>query len=176
MNFRIKEDVSDYELGSLMEFIEQNFHSYFNECLSVIETRLHAATKVDFHVVDSVVDVFDHYLQFKDYLKQHIDEEHFIVFPLTFRLLDKAPIESINDSMLDTVFKNIEQEHQKINKQLLALEKYATYFEAPAGASPTLKECYVQLKQLHHQYTVYLFIEINYLYPKLKLLKQQLLN
>ncbi len=176
MSFKIKEDVSDYELDSLMEFIESNFHTYFNENLSVIETRLHAATKVDFHAVDNIADVFDHFIQFKDYLKQHIGEEHFIVFPLTFQLLNDTKIDSIDSSMLETVFKNIEMEHQKINKQLLALEKYATFFDAPASASPTLKECYSQLKQLHHQYTVYLFIEINYLYPKLKLLKQQLLN
>lgn len=173
--FMIGEDVSDLDLGNLLDFIENDFHAYFAESLPVIDTQFQAATRVDSEIQE-LVHAYESFRSFKDALTQHIGEEKHIAFPIIQQLINDLPVDSLNQDTIHKIFKNIELEHQQINRALIAVEKYTGDFNAPVDSSPTLKECFDKLKQLNHNYTIYLFIEINYLYPKLNALKQELIN
>lgn len=173
--FEIKEDISDLDLDSLMDFIEQDFHLYFGEILPVIDTQLHAASKIDTGV-QNIGSIYNLFREFRDKLSNHVGEEKHIVFPIVAQIVNHLPLLAVSTVVLEKVFKNVESEHRQLGILFNEIVLQTENFSFPLDSSPTLKDCYNKLKQLHHSYTIYQFIEVNYLYPKLNILKQEINN
>lgn len=174
LNSNLSEDVSDYSLSNLIGFISEDFHSYFTENLSLINTLLHSCVSVDTPEVPNLPLIYQKFIAFKDVLEQHKGEEIFIVFPVVDDILKKKRVDAIPSSTISKVIEGIESKHIVIHEKLNALEKEAHFFEEHVNVSPTLKQVYSLLIKLKHNYTVYAFIENNYLYPKLNHLIKQL--
>jgi iron-sulfur cluster repair protein YtfE (RIC family) len=171
IKLNLSEDVSDLELGKLMKFIGSEFHEYFQENLPQIDTLLHACVKVDQPEVPTIQNIYNAYVAFRNILEQHIGEEQHIMIPFVKNIIKNKNIDGIKPDTLDKVFKNIEQEHEHIKNKLNVLENLTENFKHQTNTSPTLKNAYNQLAKLKHNYLVYSFIEMNYLYPKLNELK-----
>ncbi len=171
IKINLSEDVSDLELGKLMKFIGSEFHEYFQENLPQIDTLLHACVKVDQPEVPTIQNIYNAYVAFRNILEQHIGEEQHIMIPFVKNIIKNKNIDGIKPDTLDKVFKNIEQEHEHIKNKLNVLENLTENFKHQTNTSPTLKNAYNQLAKLKHNYLVYSFIEMNYLYPKLNELK-----
>ncbi|MBL7883955.1 MAG: hypothetical protein JNL69_07780 [Bacteroidia bacterium] len=170
----LTEDVSDYTLSNLIAFIREDFHSYFIENLSLINTLMHSCVVVDTQEVPNLPAVYQKFTDFKDLLEQHTGEEEFIVFPIVADLLKHKGVESIPSQTVSRVIDDIESKHNSLHEKLNSLEKESNFFEDHTGVSPTLKHVYSLLIKLKHNFTVYSFIENNYLYPKLNHLIKQL--
>ncbi|MCK6649083.1 MAG: hemerythrin domain-containing protein [Bacteroidia bacterium] len=171
INISFAEDVSDLDLNKLMRFITNEFHDYFSEHLSIIDTQLHACVKVDLPEISNMSEIYNSFSKFRDILEQHKGEEQHIMFPFIKNILNKKGISGVKLEILNKVIKNIENEHKKIKTNLDQLNKLTSGFEIKANSSATLKGVYHQLGKLKHVYLVYSFIEVNYLYPKLNELK-----
>lgn len=171
IKINLSEDVSDLELGKLMKFIGSEFHDYFQENLPQIDTLLHACVKVDQPKVPTIQNIYNAYAAFRDILEQHIGEEQHIMIPFVKFIIKEKSIDGIKTDILDKVFKNIAKENEKIKEKLIVLETLSENFEHKTNTSPTLKNAYNQLAKMKHNYLVYSFIEMNYLYPKLNELK-----
>lgn len=171
IKLNLSEDVSDLELGKLMRFIGSEFHDFFQENLRQIDTLLRACVKVDKPEVPTIQNIYNAYGSFRDILEQHIGEEQHIMIPFVKFIIKEKSIDGIKTDILDKVFKNIEQEHEHIKNKLNVLERLTENFKHQTNTSPTLKNAYNQLAKLKHNYLVYSFIEMNYLYPKLNELK-----
>ncbi len=171
IKINLSEDVSDLDLGKLMRFIGLEFHDFFHENLQQIDTLLHACVKVDKPEVPSIQNIYDAYAAFRDILEQHMGEEQHIMIPFVKNIIKNKSIDGIKPDTLDKVFKNIEKEHEFIKNKLSLLEGLTENFKHQTNTSPTLKNAYNQLAKMKHNYLVYSFIEMNYLYPKLNELK-----
>ena len=93
------------------------------------------------------------------------------MIPFVKNIIKNKSIDGIKSETLEKVFKNIEQEHEYIKNKLNVLERLTENFKHQTNTSPTLKNAYNQLAKMKHNYLVYSFIEMNYLYPKLNELK-----
>ncbi len=171
IKINLSEDVSDLDLGKLMRFVGSEFHEYFQENLPQVDTLLHACVKVDQPEVPTIQNIYNAYAEFKDILEQHIGEERHIMIPFVKNIIKNKSIDGIKSETLEKVFKNIEQEHEYIKNKLNVLERLTENFKHQTNTSPTLKNAYNQLAKMKHNYLVYSFIEMNYLYPKLNELK-----
>jgi len=170
----LAEDVSDYTLANLIKFIQEDFHNYFTENLSLISNLMHSCVIVDATEISNLPAINKIFLEFKNSLEQHKGEEEFILFPVVRDLLKHKNIDSISPAIVSKVIDSIENKHIQLVEKLNALEKETNFFEEHTNASPTLKQVYSLLIKLKHNYIVYSFIENNYLYPKLNHLIKQL--
>ncbi len=169
-----EEDVSDFSLFKLIEFVESNFHAYFNEVIRDIDIKLLSATKIDNCEAFSVNNVYDLFSQFREMLSQHIGEEKHIVFPIIKKqITDTSTKTDLEEKEIRYIFKNIEKEHHRMGKYLKTISEGTNNFKIDLSFSPVLKDCFLKLEQVQHNYVVYQFIEANYLYPKINQIKSK---
>jgi iron-sulfur cluster repair protein YtfE (RIC family) len=160
-------DVTDYDFVGILEHLVEKHYRYFKETLPVITTKLHSSVSIDSEEVQNVSQVYDCFLRLKDVIEQHIGEEEYILFPILKKLFGSKTIRKDAPSLISMPLRNIVNEHEKVKSIFFEMEILTSDFQSPPNASTTLKETYVELKNLKKHFLRLEQIETEQLIPKL---------
>ena len=161
------ENFKDLSLPMLIDFISNAHHSYLRGVIKSFDVHFKTVRNVDCNTYPAGVAISEKIIELKVLLEQHLYMEEEILFPFikTLNRAHKSPNKVENTSIL---ILKIKREHTSISELLSKLRTLSNDYTAASNAAPALKLYYAQMFELEQDILRHVFIEENFLFPKLK--------
>ncbi len=155
-------NVQKMPVHEAIDSIVSEYHSYFRNSLPAIATILSAVAKIDDKVVSDLDKINAYFIEFKILMEQHISKEKFILFPAIQKL-------SLTDelSFIATEYKKVYHrvwnDIDIISTLLKRINSLTNNYNSSAIASPSLRQCYLDMRMLEKNCLRYFEMEKKYL-------------
>jgi len=176
--------LEDMSIGSLIDFINGQFHSNETEVLSQIHSRIQQLLHdkmCDRSIHKLLTKIEQKFSELMDKLIQHCDKEDKILFPYIRKLNDfsrekGSPSSPKTISIIKNPIRVLEAEHEQAALTLSEIKKAANNYSIPPNAPPLFKTLMENLRGFEKELHMHLHIENNILFPKLIALEEELTN
>lgn len=167
-----------WELGFLIDHIENVHHTYVEESIPIILQYAEKVAKVHGHHYKEVVEIYNLFIEVSKELTAHMKKEEFILFPYA-KQLAKAEKEQTKPSMphfgtVNNPIAMMENEHESAGDVFKTIAKLTNNYNAPKEACNTFLALYSKLEEFELDLHQHIHLENNILFPKSIQLEQKL--
>lgn len=179
-NDNVLQNIDDWELNFLVDYILNNHHQYVRRMIPVI--TLHADKVASVHGKNhpETLEIADFFLAVRDELQMHMMKEERILFPY-IKQLEKSKKD--NEKIVPPPFGTIrnpvsmmEMEHQSAGDAMYNIRELSGNYNPPSDACNTFKALYSELKEFEEDLHKHIHLENNILFPKSVELESELLS
>jgi len=172
-------DFENWELGQLIDHIQEAHHTYVKESIPVISEYAEKVKSVHGQNKPYVNDIADHFLALAEDLMAHLQKEENILFPF----IKEMELAKVAGESIQTPFGSVQnpisamfQEHDMAGDELKVIRKLADSFMAPVDACATHMVLYGMLKDFESDLMMHIHLENNILFPKAIALENDMTN
>lgn len=160
---------NSWDLGLLVDFIEQHHHQYVRSSIPQIMELLDKVCNVHGGDTPVLYSIREDFNSLADELLSHMPKEEKILFPAIRTIVDQAK-EQLNvstaQSHLKVIITVMEHEHERAGALIKSIRSLTEQYNPPAYACPTFKMAYVMLNEFDNDLMQHIHIENNVLFPK----------
>jgi len=164
------QNVTDWQLDFLVDYIINNHHQYVRRMIPVISLHSDKVASVHGKNHPETVKIADLFLAVRDELEMHMMKEERILFPQIKQIVlaekenkqyPAPPFGSIQNPI-----RMMEAEHASAGDAMHQIRELSENFSAPEDACNTLKALYSELKEFEEDLHKHIHLENNILFPK----------
>lgn len=156
-----------WSISFTIDYIINNHHSFVLEMIPELESlighlvKAHAATHPQLPMIK------ERFLEFKEELVDHMNDEENIVFP-SYKKLENAILDgNLSDlENFDDAISWMEEDHILTGTTLKSMRNYCNNYVAPADSSPGFKILFEELKKFELDLHFHMHLENNILFTK----------
>jgi regulator of cell morphogenesis and NO signaling len=174
------QDVNDWQLDFLVDYIMNNHHQYVRRMIPVI--TLHADKVASVHGKNhpETLQIADLFLAVREELQMHMMKEERILFPQIKQMVltqkENSQYFSPPFGSIQNPIRMMEFEHTSAGDALYQIRELSNNYSPPEDACNTFKALYSELKEFEEDLHKHIHLENNILFPKSITLEAELLG
>lgn len=161
--------ITEWNLGFLTEYIEENHHTYAKRVIPEIRSLLDETCTAHGEDHPLLLEVADDFSDLCNELLSHMEREEKLLFPIIRRLFSKKG-SFVEDMPLPQHFLAplavMEEEHNLAGDLIRSIRKLTNNYTAPREASATFRLTFQRLQKFDEDLMMHIFIENNLLFEK----------
>jgi len=174
------QNVNDWQLDFLVDYIVNNHHQYVRRMIPVISLHTDKVASVHGKNHPETLQIADLFLAVREELEGHMMKEERVVFP---QIKQMVLTQKENSQFFPPPFGTIqnpirmmEYEHTNAGDALQLIRELSNNYSFPEDACNTFKALYSELKEFEEDLHKHIHLENNILFPKSIELEAELLN
>lgn len=162
-------------LPRLLDFLEEEEHSYFRKELDGLESLLEDAFRSEEGAHVDVLEVLKGELaRMSSESRKHMSREERALFPRARRLIAASESTGLADIPLMDVIEPVHHEHENALEWTKRIRRITGDFYIPAGAGESLRELYERFQQFQRRLERHVWIEENLVVPDIQKLQDEI--
>jgi regulator of cell morphogenesis and NO signaling len=164
------QNVNDWQLDFLVDYIINNHHQYVRRMIPVISLHADKVASVHGKNHPETLKIADLYLEVREELESHMMKEERILFP---QIKQMVLTQKENSQFFPPPFGTIqnpirmmENEHTSAGDALSQIRELSKNYTHPEDACNTFKALYSELKEFEEDLHKHIHLENNILFPK----------
>jgi len=177
---RFGQDMNNWELDFLADYILNIHHSFVNRSLPMIAELSNKVAKAHGQKYPELIEIHQHFKELASELEMHMYKEEQILFPyiksLVLLFREGQSIESSRFGSLAHPIEMLEQEHETAGRQLRDINQLSQGYLIPEGACSSYRVFYSMLQEFELDLHQHVHLENNILFPKALILENHLVQ
>jgi len=162
-------------LGFLIDFIENNHHTYVRENIEILIQYTQRVAEVHGELHPEVIRINELSEALVAELVPHLEKEEQILFPFVKKLLTlKKEGLKIEEKFVQSPISVMQQEHDHAGDIIKEIAQLSNNFTPPEGACNTYKAMYAKLEEFQNDLFQHIHLENNILFPKAVILEEEI--
>jgi regulator of cell morphogenesis and NO signaling len=164
------QNVNDWHLDFLVDYIVNNHHQYVRRMIPVISLHADKVASVHGQNHPETLKIADLFLAVREELEMHMMKEERILFP---QIKQMVQTQKENGQYFPPPFGTIqnpirmmENEHTSAGDALFQIREFSNNYTHPEDACNTFKALYSELKEFEEDLHKHIHLENNILFPK----------
>ena len=161
----------------LLVFFEQRHHAYVKSMLELILRNFDSALHQENTLHEGAEYLLNLLLELRKNVDKLISIEQESIFPFIRTLIEvretQSPIRFLNINLSESTLKAIRLDHARVLDLLHGIRNFTNNYTPPVKCNETLKLVYAELEEFDHNFGQLLHREIEYLFPRLIALEQE---
>lgn len=158
-------------LKELAVLIATDYHSTLKESMETVLVQLEAAHKIDPQNKD-LTKAHAQVRLIREFFLQHAGKEERLLFPLLNASSEKRPSGRDAEEVRQFV-QELKVEHRQLMTELVRMRSITNTYNSEPAASPSQKLAYAQLNDFEQDVNRLVYIEEEFLFPRVLLLYQK---
>ncbi len=163
-------DYNNWDLGFLIDHIENVHHSYVEQSLPIILQYAEKVATVHGHHYEEVIKINQLFQEAAEDLASHLKKEELVLFPFIKQMLnDEKEGTTLSQEHLGTVNSPIdalEHEHESVGDVFKTIAQLTNNYTPPEDACNTFRALYDSLDEFEQDLHQHIHLENNILHPK----------
>lgn len=179
VNDKGSQNVNDWQLDFLVDYIVNNHHQYVRRMIPVISLHTDKVASVHGNNHAETLQIADLFLAVREELEGHMMKEERILFPqIKQMVLNQKESSQFFPPPFGTIqnpIRMMELEHTNAGEALSKIKELSNGYTPPKDACNTFKALYSELKEFEEDLHKHIHLENNILFPKSIELEMELL-